>query len=79
MDGKPPVIEPPVLALLEEVCLAIVPLQGAVNITREAPLSNALGILVSPNMRLSEDILLRSNSFDNLFFIPGRIKLPKLI
>ena len=56
LGGKPPVIEPPVLALLEEVCFAVVPLQGPVYVTGQAPIRDALGVLVSPHMRLSEDI-----------------------
>ena len=58
MDGKPPVVEPPVLALLEEVCLAVVPLQRPVHVAGEAPLGDALGVLVTPHMGLSEDIFL---------------------
>ena len=79
LDGKPPVIEPPVLALLEEVCLAVVPLQGPVDVTGQAPLRDALGVLVTPHMRLSKNIFVPTNCFCEVILLPGRIKLPELV
>ena len=79
IDGQPPVIEPPVLALLEEVCLAVVPLQGPVYVTGQAPIRDALGVLVSPHMWFSEDIFMDKHFLGEIIFSPCWIKLPKLV
>ena len=51
---SPAIIEPPVLALSEEVGPLVAPLQRPVNVPRQAPLGDALGVLVTADMRLPD-------------------------
>ena len=51
---SPAIIEPPVLALSEEVGPLVAPLQRPVNVPRQAPLGDALGVLVTADVRLPD-------------------------
>ena len=51
---SPAIIEPPVLALSEEVGTLVAPLQRSVNVPRQAPLGDALGVLVTADVRLPD-------------------------
>ena len=51
---SPAIIEPPVLALSEEVGPLVAPLQRPVNVPRQAPLGDALGVLVTADMWLPD-------------------------
>ena len=53
-SSAPAIIEPPVLALSEEVGPLVAPLQRPVNVPRQAPLGDALGVLVTADMRLPD-------------------------
>ena len=53
---SPAIIEPPVLALSEEVGPLVAPLQRPLNVPRQAPLGDALGVLVTADVRLPDTV-----------------------